>query len=135
MQTDSSVQDRKRLTALDLIDFGLVFHTNTQPLCVLCHVAVYVLYVNEKKVRTQKLFMKLLHWRSQNAEKVMHIKGRLLDLAVILFHCVLFKMGTYILRKEFALRGSEFFPFRAVLYSKENHLYPLECYYFYYARA
>ena len=31
---------------------------------------------------------------SQNAGKVTHIKGRLLDQAEILFNCVPFKMGT-----------------------------------------
>ena len=30
-------------------------------------------------------------WRSQNAEKVTHIKGRLLDQAEILFNCVPFQ--------------------------------------------
>ena len=33
---------------------------------------------------------KICQWRSQNVEKVMHIKGRLLDQAVILFNCVPF---------------------------------------------
>ena len=54
--------------------------------------------------------------------------------AWILFNCVPFQ------RKEFALRGSEFIPSRAVSYKVENHFYhirvaSLECYYFYYARA
>ena len=40
-----------------------------------------------------------MHWfltqpRSQNGEKVTHIKGRLLDQAMILFNCVPFQMGT-----------------------------------------
>ena len=47
-------------------------------------------------------------WRSQKAEKVMHIKGRLLDQALILFNSVPFQ------------NGSEFFPLRAVLYM-ENY--------------
>ena len=29
-------------------------------------------------------------WRSQNVEKVTHIKGRLMDQAVVLFNCALF---------------------------------------------
>ena len=33
-------------------------------------------------------------WLSQNAEKFKHIKGRLLDQAVILFNCVPFQNGT-----------------------------------------
>ena len=52
-------------------------------------------------------------WRSKNAEKVTHIKGRLLDQAVIVFHCVPF-------------RGREFFPLRAVPYGKENHFYHIK---------
>ena len=60
-------------------------------------------------------------WRSQNAEKVTHIKGRLLDQAVILFNCVPFQKGNFSQRKEFAPRGSEFFPLRAVSYGMENH--------------
>ena len=32
--------------------------------------------------------------RSQNAEKVTHIKGRLLSQAMILFNCFPFQMGT-----------------------------------------
>ena len=46
--------------------------------------------------------------------KVMHIKGRLLDQAVILFNCVPFHNGNFSDRKEFAPRGCEFFPLRAV---------------------
>ena len=38
-------------------------------------------------------------------------------------------------KKEFAPRGSEFFPLRAVPYGVEIHICSLECYYFYYARA
>ena len=33
-------------------------------------------------------------WRSQKAEKSMHIKGRLLDRAMILYNCIPFQMGT-----------------------------------------
>ena len=50
-------------------------------------------------------------WHSQNAEKVRHIKGRLLDQAVILFNCVPFQ------------NGNKFFPLRAVPYAMENHFY------------
>ena len=35
----------------------------------------------------------------------------------------LIKMGTLSSRKEFAPRGSEFFPLRAVLHTMENHFY------------
>ena len=34
-------------------------------------------------------------WGSQNAEKVTHIKGKLLDQAVILFNCVPFQNGNF----------------------------------------
>ena len=82
-----------------------------------------------------------MQWRCQNAEKITHVKGRLLDQTVIQFNCAPFHNGNYYLRKEFAPRGSEFFPLRAVSYDMKNHFYqttcrwPLEYYYFYYARA
>ena len=34
-------------------------------------------------------------WRSQNAEKDTHTKGRLLDQAMILFNCVPFQNGNF----------------------------------------
>ena len=49
-------------------------------------------------------------WCSQNAEKVMHIKGRLLDQAMILYNYVPFQNGNFSQRKEFAPRVSKFFP-------------------------
>ena len=49
-----------------------------------------------------------------------HIKGRLLDLAVILFKCVRFENQNFSYRNEFAPRGSEFFPLRAIPYSMKN---------------
>ena len=58
----------------------------------------------------------MVQLRSQNAEKATHIKGRLLDQAVILFNCVPPQNGNFSLRKEFAPRGSKFFPLRAVTY-------------------
>ena len=48
------------------------------------------------------------------AEKVTHIKDRLLDQEVIPFNCVPF-------------RGGEFFPLRAVPYGMENHFYHIKC--------
>ena len=39
---------------------------------------------------------------SQNAEKVMHIKGRLLDQAMILFNYVPIQMGTSVKGKSFS---------------------------------
>ena len=50
-------------------------------------------------------------WCSKNTENVTHIKGRLLDQAMILFHCAPFQNGNFSQRKEFAPRGSKFFPF------------------------
>ena len=43
-------------------------------------------------------------------ENVTHIKGRLLDQAVILFNCVPFETGTSLKGKNFTARGSKFFP-------------------------
>ena len=43
-------------------------------------------------------------WCSQNAEKVMHIKGRLLEQAVIFISCVLFHIrGTSLKGKKFLM--------------------------------
>ena len=47
--------------------------------------------------------------RSQNAEKVRHIKGRLLDQAMILFNCVLFQMGTSPKGKNLLREGANHF--------------------------
>ena len=57
-----------------------------------------------------------MQWRSQKAEKVMHIKGRLLDQALVLFNCVPFYNGNFSLRERF-------FPLGAVPYGIENHFY------------
>ena len=51
-----------------------------------------------------------LQWRSLNADKVTHTKGRLLDQTMSLFNFVPSQNGNFSLRKEFAPRGSEFFP-------------------------
>ena len=42
---------------------------------------------------------------------------------MIIFNCVPFRNGNFSQRKEFAPRGSEFFPLRAVPYGMENHFY------------
>ena len=34
-------------------------------------------------------------WRSQNSEKVTHVKGRLRDQATVLFNCVPFFKGNF----------------------------------------
>ena len=49
------------------------------------------LYAGEDSEMTRPT---LFQRRSQNAEKVTHIKGRPLDQAMILFNCVPFQMGT-----------------------------------------
>ena len=68
--------------------------------------------------------------RTLNAEKVTHIKGRLLDQAMIRFSCAPFQMwishkGKNLLPKG-ANFGSEFFPLWAVPYSMENHFYHIK---------
>ena len=42
---------------------------------------------------------------------------------MILFSCVPFHNGNFSERKEFAPRGNEFFPLKAVPYGMENHFY------------
>ena len=51
----------------------------------------------------------LIQWRSQNAEKIPHIKGRLLDQVMFLFNCALFKMGT-------SLKGKNSLPEEAIFF-------------------
>ena len=58
-------------------------------------------------------------WRSQNVKKVKHTKGRLLEQAVILFHCVPFHMGSSLKGKKLLPEEEEFFPLRAVPYGME----------------
>ena len=62
----------------------------------------------------QKTWDDPLQWRSQNAEKAMHIKGRLLYQAMILYNYVPFQNRNFSQRNEFAPRGSGFFSLRAV---------------------
>ena len=64
-----------------------------------------------------------IQWRSQDSEKITHIKGRLLSQAVSQFNYVPFHNGNFPEWKEFAPRGSEFFPLREVPYGMENHFY------------
>ena len=59
--------------------------------------------------------MQLVQWRSQNAEKFTHIKGRLLEQAVILLNCVPFQMGT-------SLQGKNLLPAVANSFLKEQFL-------------
>ena len=47
--------------------------------------------------------------RSQNAEKTTHIKGRLLDQAMILFNCIPFQMGTSLKGKNLLPEGANSF--------------------------
>ena len=48
----------------------------------------------------------LVQRRSQNAEKVAHIKGRLLDQAMIIFSCIPFQMGTSLKGKNLLTEGA-----------------------------
>ena len=48
-------------------------------------------------------------WRSQNAEKVTHVKGGLLDQAMSVFNCVPFKMGTSLKRKNLLPERANYF--------------------------
>ena len=68
----------------------------------------------------------------QNAEIFTHIKGRLLERAVILINCVPFQNSNFSESKEFAPSGSEFSSLRRVPYVMEIQYYhirrfPLNC--------
>ena len=54
-------------------------------------------------------------WRSQNAEKVTHIKRRLLDQAMIFFNCVPFQMGTSLKGKNLLPEGANSFLYEGSL--------------------
>ena len=52
--------------------------------------------VSAEKIHFEScIFHKFKQWRSQKAEKTTHIKGELLDQAVILFICVPFRNGNF----------------------------------------
>ena len=53
-------------------------------------------------------------WRNQNAEKITHIKGRLLYQAMFLYHYVPFQNGNSLRERKFDASGSDFFPLKAV---------------------
>ena len=52
---------------------------------------------------------------SQNAEKVTHIKGRLLDQAMILSNCIPFQMGTSLKGKNLLPEGANSFFYEQLL--------------------
>ena len=92
-------------------DIFNVYHPSIPDICLIA--LAYVLVV---ECATSTFLLEVpLQRRSQNAEKVAHIKGRLLDQAVILFNCVPFWNGNF--------SGSKFFPLRANSYGRENHIY------------
>ena len=54
-------------------------------------------------------------WRSQNAEKIMHIKGRLLYQALILYNYVPFQIGTSLKEKNLLQEGANSFLYEQIL--------------------
>ena len=58
-----------------------------------------------------------MQWRSQNAEKKTHAKGKLLEQAVILFDCVPF------IKWELLLWGNNFLPEERILSGKSSSLW------------
>ena len=74
------------------------------------------------KLSPDALVQMLIQWRSQNAEKIHTSKGDYW-IKQIVINCLPFQNGNFSKRKEFALRGSEFFPLKAILYGMENHFY------------
>ena len=56
-----------------------------------------------------------MHVRSQNTEKVMHTKGRLLDQAVILFNCIPFQNGNSLKEKNLFPEGVNSFLYEQFL--------------------
>ena len=54
-------------------------------------------------------------WRSLNAEKSTHIKGRLLDQAMVFFNCVPFQMETSLKGKNLLPEGANSFLYEQFL--------------------
>ena len=81
----------------------------------------------------------ICQWHSQNAEKVTHIKERLLGQAMVLFIYVPFQMGTSLKGKNLLPEGANSFLYeQALIIWKITFITlsdPLEYYYFDYARA
>ena len=59
--------------------------------------------------------LKMYQQRSQDTEKVMHIKGRLLDQAMILFNCLPFQMKTSLKGKNLLPEGANSFLYEQFL--------------------
>ena len=77
--------------------------------------------------------------RSQNAEKVTHTNGGLLDQTTILFNYVPFQIGTSLTGKHLITEGAnsflyEQFPIVWKITFLSHYVTSLECSYFYYAR-
>ena len=76
----------------------------------------------ETQMDEQKL--ERMQWRSQNAEKVTHINGRLLYPALILYNYVPFRISTSLKGKNLFQEGASIiFPLRAVPCGMGNHFY------------
>ena len=60
-------------------------------------------------IKLQCSYKHAFQWRSQNAEKVTNIKGRLPDQAVILFNCVPIQKGTSFKGKNLLPEGANYF--------------------------
>ena len=56
-----------------------------------------------------------MYYIPQNPEKVTHIKGRLLNQAMILFNCVPFQMGTSLKGKNLLPEGANSFLYEQFL--------------------
>ena len=57
----------------------------------------------------------MLQWRTQNAKKVTHIKGRLLDQAMILFNCIPFINGKFSKGENLLAEGANSFLYEQFL--------------------
>ena len=66
-----------------------------------------------------------LQWCCQNAEKVTHIKGRLLYQAMILYNYVPFQNGNFSKRKEYSPRGKSYAYQRETTVSSNDSLFKM----------
>ena len=87
------------------------------PICVLLNSPSLVRSLTH--IRKASFFQ----WRSKNAEKVTHIKGRLTGTSSNSLQLRPLSKLELLLKDRFASEGSEFFPLRAVSYGLVNRFY------------
>ena len=97
----------------------LLFFLRTCVYCVMGATPVHSKSVLSSQVQESIIIRRVelnkCQWRSQNAEKITHIKVRLLYQVLILYNDVPFQIGTSLKRKNWLPKGSNSFPLEQFL--------------------